>query len=85
MITARSRSINIFLGLFVIVLLLGGYQSIANKTSTKNSSNEEKIIDQAKATAIKHLKNKYELDVEITQSKMLPSYIAGAKSYWKDM
>ncbi|UNK17362.1 hypothetical protein MNQ98_23240 [Paenibacillus sp. N3/727] len=76
MIIARSRSINIILGLFVIVLLLGGYQSIANKTSTKNSSNEEKIIDQAKATTIKHLIDKYKLDVEITGEKILPSYKA---------
>ncbi len=37
---------------------------------------DEKIIEQAKATAIKHLKSKYELEVEITKAKMLPTYVA---------
>ncbi|UNK17363.1 hypothetical protein MNQ98_23245 [Paenibacillus sp. N3/727] len=43
--------------------------------ATKNDENEE-IISQAKTTAIKHLKDKYELDVEITEEKILPAYIA---------
>ncbi|WP_106766502.1 hypothetical protein [Paenibacillus faecalis] len=41
-----------------------------------SDSKDEKIIEQAKATAIKHLKAEYELEVEITEEKILPDYIA---------
>ena len=49
-----------------------------DKNNNANDVNKEEaeIIDQAKATAIEHLKNKYELDVEITEEKILPAYIA---------
>lgn len=49
-----------------------------DKNNNANDINKEdaEIIDQAKATAIKHLKDTYELDVEITKAKMLPSYVA---------
>ncbi|UNK17366.1 hypothetical protein MNQ98_23260 [Paenibacillus sp. N3/727] len=59
----------------VIIFLLGECQQIISKNITKNAKDQE-IIEQAKATAIKHLKNKYELDVEFTKAEMLPSYVA---------
>ncbi|WP_052759502.1 hypothetical protein [Paenibacillus sp. DMB20] len=51
-----------------------GYQLLDKNNNGYNE--EDKIINHAKATAIKHLKDKYELDVEITEAKMLPKYIA---------
>lgn len=38
--------------------------------------NNQAIMDQAKITAMEHLKEKYELDVEITGEQMLPTYVS---------
>lgn len=54
--------------LFFLILLAG--------CQSTNKADDEAIISQAKTTAINHLKDKYELDVEITEAKILPAYIA---------
>ncbi|NMO95547.1 hypothetical protein [Paenibacillus lemnae] len=38
-------------------------------------SEDQGIIDKAKTIAVKHLRDEYELDVEITGEKLLPQYI----------
>ena len=73
-INARSRLLIALLGFLIIILWPVGYQ-LLDKNNNANKE-EDEIIERAKATAIKHLKNKYELDVEITKTEMLPSYVS---------
>ncbi|WP_054956984.1 hypothetical protein [Paenibacillus dakarensis] len=40
------------------------------------SSEEQAIIDKAKPIAIKYLKDTYELEVEITGERLLPTHVA---------
>lgn len=47
-----------------------------NGHKTENTGGDEEIINKAKATAAENLKSKYDLDVEITETKLLPEYIA---------
>lgn len=47
-----------------------------NNHKAENTAGDEEIITKAKATAAGNLKEKYDLDVEITESKVLPEYIA---------
>lgn len=43
---------------------------------TENAGGDEELINKAKATATENLKSNYDLDVEFTESKVLPGYIA---------
>lgn len=47
-----------------------------HKSEIANTTDDEALISQAMTTAINHLKDKYDLDVEITAAKLLPAYIA---------
>ena len=73
-IHARSRSLIALLGFLIIILWPVGYQLLDINNNGYNE--EDKIINHAKAMPIKHLKNKYELDVEIKEAQMLPAYVA---------
>ncbi|WP_234032664.1 hypothetical protein [Paenibacillus faecalis] len=75
-IVIKIRSFITMIGFIILILLLGGCQQINKNNITNSDNKDEKIIEQAKATAIKHLKAEYELEVEITGEKKLPDYIA---------
>ncbi len=53
----------------VLILVLGGCQK-------ENTDEDAELIHKAKATAIKHMKDNYGLDVEITYEHKLPSYVS---------
>ncbi|GAB6991652.1 hypothetical protein [Paenibacillus pini] len=40
-----------------------------------NKQDETDLMKEAKTIAVQHLKEKYEIDVEITKQKMLPTYV----------
>lgn len=44
--------------------------------STDKNSNDQDIMNEAKSIAIQYFKDKYNLDVEITNQKKLPTYVA---------
>ncbi|WP_238354037.1 hypothetical protein [Paenibacillus sp. 23TSA30-6] len=52
----------------VLILILGGCQKV-------NTDEDAELISKAKATAVKHMKDKYGLDVEITYEHKLPTYV----------
>ncbi|WP_262384822.1 hypothetical protein [Paenibacillus terrae] len=52
----------------VLILILGGCQKV-------NKNEDAELISKAKATAVKHMKDKYGLDVEITDAKKMPTYV----------
>ncbi|WP_025684362.1 hypothetical protein [Paenibacillus maysiensis] len=41
-----------------------------------NKNEDAELISKAKATVIKHMKDKYGLDVEITYEHKLPTYVS---------
>lgn len=54
-----------------------------NSNKTNNSdinddikNNDDELMNQARETAIKFFKEKYDLEVEITNQKKMPSYVA---------
>ncbi|URJ60996.3 hypothetical protein [Paenibacillus polymyxa] len=55
--------------LIALILILGGCQKV-------NKDEDAELISQAKATAIKHMKDEYGLDVEITYEHKLPTYVS---------
>ncbi|NMO95546.1 hypothetical protein [Paenibacillus lemnae] len=66
--------------LVAITLMLGGCQQVKETNLDDNyrvvhNSEDQAIIDMAKATATKHLKDEYALEVEITGEKLLPAYV----------
>lgn len=75
MIVFKFRPLMVVLGIIIIILLALGFQKIYNHNLEKKMNNQA-IIDQAKFTAVEHLKEKYELDVEITGEQMLPTYVS---------
>ena len=53
----------------------------SNKTNNSDitediTNNDDKLMSQAKETAIQFFKEKYDLDVEVTNQKKLPTYVA---------
>ncbi|WP_342434822.1 hypothetical protein MHH57_03255 [Paenibacillus sp. FSL H7-0442] len=54
--------------LIALILILGGCHKV-------NKDEDAELISKAKATAVQYLKEKYELDVEITYAKKFPPYV----------
>lgn len=71
----KFRPFMVLLGVILIILVGLGFQKIYNHNLEKKMNNQA-IIDQAKITAVEHLKEKYELDVEITGEQILPTYVS---------
>ncbi|WP_106766505.1 hypothetical protein [Paenibacillus faecalis] len=76
-LASKSRVIMNLFFFIVIIFLLGQCQQIISNHVTESAKNKD-IIEKAKATAMKYLKNKYKLDVEITKDKIHPTHVATA-------
>jgi len=53
----------------------------SNKTNSSDitddiANNDDELMRQAKETAVQFFKEKYDLDVEVTNQKKLPTYVA---------
>lgn len=69
MIRISHRYLKGMMVLIALILILGGCQKV-------NKDEDAELISQAKATAIKHMKDEYGLDVEITYEHKLPTYVS---------
>ncbi|ADM68488.1 hypothetical protein PPE_00634 [Paenibacillus polymyxa E681] len=68
MIRISHRYLKGMMVLIALILILGGCQKV-------NKDEDAELISKAKATAVQYLKEKYELDVEITYAKKMPTYV----------
>lgn len=78
----------LFICFLLIPFILGGCQTVdSNKTNHSGitddmatndeaTNNDDQLMSQARETAIQFFKEKYDLEVEVTNQKKLPAYVA---------
>jgi hypothetical protein len=69
MIRISHRYLKGMMVLIALILILGGCHKV-------NKDEDAELVSKAKATAIKHMKDEYGLDVEITYEHKLPTYVS---------